>query len=83
MAKSFVIVSRKWHSPQIEVTYGDEGIGISMPMEDFLKALTTHCVHPLHLWTRTSLVTAIERSAAAVREEMKLSTISNPPPTGW
>jgi hypothetical protein len=39
MDKQLVVVSRKWHEPFIRVDVTEIGIGVTMTLDDFVRAL--------------------------------------------
>lgn len=41
MDKQLVVVSRKWHEPFIRVDVTQVGVGVTMTLEDFVRALAT------------------------------------------
>jgi hypothetical protein len=61
MDKSLVVVSRKWHEPFIRVDVTTIGVGVTMTLEDFVRALEVE--------TGTNLTAGAERVAAAMKQE--------------
>lgn len=39
MEKQLVTIMRKWHEPFIRIDVTEVGIGVTMPLEDFVEAL--------------------------------------------
>ena len=61
MNKELVTVSRLWHEPMIRVDVTTVGIGVTMTLEDFVRAL--------EIETGTQLTAAAERVIAGVKRE--------------
>lgn len=47
MKRTYIVISRKWTNPRIEIELSDEGIGIKTPAEDFVAALADEAAEPL------------------------------------
>lgn len=90
MSMATVVISRKWHSPQIHVCHLNDGIEVKIAAADFAKAHLTEVNEKLPPWwkrilmTRTAwgvfLADVSARAFRAVTEEMKHSTVHAPPP---
>lgn len=61
--KHLVVVSRKWHEPQIVVSVTNAELKIVMTMPDFVKALSAEAGR--------DLASAAERVIAAMKQETK------------
>lgn len=72
--KKFVVVSRKWNSPQIEVAVSTEGIAISIPLTDFLKAVVQEIGNPTFLVTQVQLLAKLQVASDLVCTELKSTT---------
>lgn len=44
--KNTVTIMRKWNNPKIEISVTHEAIGITMSLDDFIKALTDEVAEP-------------------------------------
>ena len=91
-----VVVSRKWHEPQIRVKYLTDGIMIEMSVHDFVYSVAQALRRKLpprpswwwRLWMGEAgwlnYHAALENSIRTVMEdvlhEMKMATIHSPPP---
>jgi hypothetical protein len=73
-SKSVVTVSRKWHEPQIRVWVSQEEIGMSMWLDDYLKALAKEVGNPATLLTNAQLLRVLQKAAINVETEMKLAS---------
>ena len=73
--RTIVVVSRKWDNPSISITVTNEGLGISMSLDDFVNALASESGNPTLLVTRTQLLTRLKTSALTVVSVMKQATV--------
>ena len=89
--KSKVVISRKWHSPEITVEYNYRGVRIHSSAEDYVKSVVNHALIESKPsgWRRyvnwnfpdaqrieNMLIPAVK----AVEEEMKQATVNFAPP---
>jgi hypothetical protein len=91
MAISRVIVSRKWHNPEITVSYDHEGVYIFTSAEDFLKGMLAEyeSVKPSwfkrlvnwHYPSSEKMGQMMSTALKKVEEEMKMATIYHTPPS--
>lgn len=72
--RTVVTVSRYWHNPNISVTVSDERISLSMPIEDFVKAVCTEIDHPSLIVARSQLETKILACLDTVLSKVKESS---------
>jgi hypothetical protein len=42
-----ITILRKWNNPNIEISVSNEAIGLSMTLDDFIRALTDEVAEPL------------------------------------
>lgn len=75
MEKHVVVVSRDWHNPQIVIDVTDTGIGVSMPLSDFITAVATEVGSPALLMTNAALLGKLTDAAAKVTAGMKQETV--------
>lgn len=75
-----VTITRKWHSPAINVNYTNEGIRISMNLDDFLRCLSATAPHPLRAPLRRMREDQLLQARLVVEDEMKMATLTRPPP---
>jgi len=68
-----ITVSRKWNNPRIETTINDEGISLSMSLEDFAEALLAEIGSVAFTVTKgqfkDKVRAAIERVITGIKEE--------------
>lgn len=73
MKKTTVVISRKWHHPQITMSVTDEGIRIEIPLEDFLKALCDEIGKVTWVFTKAEFLrrydAAVEKVISGIKEE--------------
>lgn len=74
MSATTVLVSRKWHKPEITITVNDEAIGIQMPITEYLKALVAEAGNPTLLTTKAGLERRLQAASEKVVEGMKSET---------
>jgi hypothetical protein len=74
-SKTTVLVGRKWHEPEISISVGTEGIGISLSLEDFLKALAQEVGNPSFVVTIKGLEKRLLSASEAVVAGMKEETV--------
>ncbi len=71
--KTVILVSRQWHKPEIEVAIDAVGIGIKMPITDFIKALVSEVGNPTAILTKAKheekLLAAVTRIVTGMKEE--------------
>ena len=73
--KEMVVISRHWHSPEINVTVMRDGIGVSLSLEDLCKAIVAEIPHPSLTMTRAGLEKNILGTLEAVLNKAKEATI--------
>lgn len=73
-ATSTVLVSRKWHEPEITVHVSDKEIGVETKLDDFVAALADEVGNPTLYVTRAQMKRAIEEAAERVISAMKQET---------
>jgi hypothetical protein len=73
--KTKLIVSRKWHQPQIETFLSNEEVGASMELTDFIQALSEHIGNPTLLITKGALAQKLQQASDAVLDEIRRATI--------
>ena len=80
-SRTKVVISNFWHNPGIEITVMHHekkapkgAIFVEMDFKDFLQALALEMCHPLRIFTKNRLRTAIESAARSVIEKAKLAS---------
>lgn len=72
---SKVIIGRRWDNPNITVDVTTDAIGISMPLADFIHALSIEAGNPTMLLTVSALekklIQAADEVVAGMKEETK------------
>lgn len=74
MAMSAVIIKREWADAQISITVTSTGIGISIPMDEFMVACGIEMGNPLLLMTNAQLVAKLKAAAERVIDGAKDET---------
>lgn len=69
--KHVVLVSRLWSHPEIRVDIVNEGIGLSMKLDDFLAALVQEVGNPTLLVTKNALAVKLTQASERVTAGMK------------
>lgn len=72
--RTVVLVSRKWSESQITVKVTQKGIGVSMPINQFIAALADLTGNPTLLVTKAQLEKRLQEAAVRVVSEMKSET---------
>ena len=63
--KQAFVIAREWHNPTLHVWVSDETVGLKMPIEDYLLALTKELGEPL---LEEKIKAAHERVAASAKK---------------
>lgn len=69
-----VVISRDWHNPTIKIVVTDDSIGISMPLDDFILAVSEEYGNPAATLTKAKHLAGLRAAAAAVTLSMKHET---------
>lgn len=70
-----VIVSRKWHQPEIRTFVSIDQVGSEISLDDFLQAMVEHMGNPTLLVTKNALQSKVQQASIAVLDEMRKATI--------
>ena len=65
-----VVVSKQWHAPQISVGISEDGIRITMPMDDYLQAIVKELGNPATIFTQAQLLAKLRIAHATVQQGM-------------
>jgi hypothetical protein len=69
--KTVLTISRKWHNPQIHTTISQDGISLSIDIEDFEKALLNELGSVATVITRKQLKNRMQAAIKSVLEGIK------------
>lgn len=69
-----VVVSREWHTPNIDLWVNGEHIGIRMMLPDFVKALAAEIGTPTASLTQAQLERKLLAAAERITTHMKMET---------
>lgn len=72
--RSRVIVSRKWHEPEIRTFVDHKEVGSEIELDDFIQAVIEEVGNPTLLVTKKALHTAVKNAIQHVIHEMKAKT---------
>lgn len=72
--KDVVVITREWHNPQIRVVVTSDAIGISMALDDFVKALALEIGNPTSMLTQAQLMKRLTAAKDQVLRGMKQVT---------
>jgi hypothetical protein len=67
-------ISRYWHQPQISVAITDAEIGLSMDLQDYLKALSAEIGSPAMLMTQAGLLKKMQDASVVVQFKTQEAT---------
>lgn len=80
--KHKLVISNYWHNPGITVklwkdaqTAPQGAIELSMNFEDFIQGFLQEHKHPVKIWTRAQLETAIREAITTVLEKTKEASV--------
>jgi hypothetical protein len=73
--KATVVVSRKWRNPNIKLAVSVEGLGISMDLNEFIKAMCVECGNPALLLTVSHMEKRMIEASKKVVTEMKQESV--------
>jgi len=79
--KTVLVQSNYWHNPGIKITLQHDEIApegaihVEADFEDVVKALLNEMDHPIKIWTRQRLESAIRKALETTLEKVKESTI--------
>lgn len=74
MAKSIVTVSRLWNNPKILVQVTNEGIALTLMLDEFLNAMAAEMGNPTFLVTKAQLLAKMQAAASVVESGVKESS---------
>ena len=72
--KTKVVVSRKWHKPNVEAFIDHHEVGTNIDLEDFIKAVVEEVGNPALLLTKAALQKQLLAATEKVLHEMKEAT---------
>ena len=78
--KSVVTISKKYGDHEITAFVNDNEHGCSMRLDDFIEKMIRAIDNPALLFTNAQLMKKAMLAKKSIEEEMKLSTVFNPPP---
>jgi hypothetical protein len=76
--RSMVVISKHWHTPEINLTVNTEGLQLAMPLDDFCKALVQEVAHPAFTLTKSGLEANLLTSMEKVISKMKEASVHVP-----
>lgn len=71
-------ISRNWHEPTIQHTVNLESIGLTISLEDFVRALKEELGSPTMIITKAQLSIRMDAAIARVISKIKEESIKTP-----
>ena len=76
---SMVIISKKFHNPEITYTVVHDGLSLELKLDDYLTALISEIGSPLWMLTPNSLEKKLLAASSKIVQDMKDQTVYSPP----